>query len=213
MPVDRLDHESWFTHSPCWSNHGLKVYYLSQGNDDSYSDVIQIWSIDLSSMTPKKMIDNSEDFLWMDVSHEREICVVYSLDNNDELWLFDLEDSASLGEIKTSEHQPKFSSVSDSIVYFGGGNGIGKYNLADSSVEKILSAESGYIHDFAPGPGDTLFAIGDTIYNINTGEVIPIDIPSDEINRINWNPANPQEVVIATHAEGGLLLFNLEEGI
>lgn len=207
LVVDRLDSESWFSHSPCWSSDGSKVYYLSHGGNESYDHVYQIWSVNLSDMDTQKVIDNSFDIWRMDVSYISNLCVTYSLDIDGELRFFDLENAAYEGAIKCPTQEPKFSLESDSIIYYLGEGGIRRYSLSDSTDEIICNQGSGAV--FAPGPGDTLFAREDTVYNINTGEAIPIGIDGEYNYFINWNPAIPEELLISGISDD-VFMFNLQ---
>jgi len=205
--VEKLDHESGFSHSPCWSSDATKVYYLSHwGNGEEYSSNYVIRSIDLSDHSTRKVLDNNYDIGWMDVSHVSDICVTYSLDKLEEWLLYDLENSTLVDSINCSAQKQKFSLESDQIIYYSANDGIHKFNLADSSDEIFWTRGSG--SDFAPGPGDTLFARGDTVFNINTGEAIPIGIAKVDMHCMNWNPAVAEELVLTTVRD--LHIFNLE---
>lgn len=206
--VERLESKSHFSHSPCWSSDGSKVYYLSKGPVNDYSEYYQIWSVDLTDNALKKEFDNDYSIWLMDISHQSDLCVIVFLEEFGNLRLLDLVDSTEVESVFCPTQNPKFSIESDEILYYLDDGDIHKFNRVDSTDEVIWARGAGLI--FAPGPGDTLFAVGDTVFNITTGEAIPIGLDEDEINSINWNPANAYELLISKDHSGDLLIFNLE---
>jgi len=208
-----VDNSQTTADSPCWSSDGSKIYFVS--SEDLYSPG-QVWSINLADETQKQL--SEEEVKEIDISRDGNLCVTY-LDGwirllDTETWT--QRDSIAVPEeAKTAKnfYPPKFSHQSDKIIYylyylFSDSSYLHKVNLVDSTDELILAAKRGFV--FAPGPGDTLFALGDTIYNLNSQERIPIDIPDDLIEFIYWNPVVPTELVISTGPQDDIFLFDLE---
>jgi len=204
--VDDLDNGSWFTVSLCFSHDGSKVYYLSLGPDYD-PDYFQIWSVDILDKTVNREIDYGYEILWMDVSHNRSICLMVCDIEYDDFFLYDLETSRFTDTIQFSGLSPKFSLETDSIIYSLSTSGIWKINVNDESEEIVCSRGTGSA--YAPGPGDTLFAVGDSVFNINTGEAIHILVSEEEVYSMNWNPAKDDELLIATGLERDLFIFNI----
>jgi len=205
-------------YSPCWASDGSKVYFVA--SEDALNPVAlgQIWSVDIEDKTQKKV--SEEEVKEIDISRDGDLCVTY-LDEwilvlNTETWT--QRDSIHLPEEATGDWRnkfsaPRFSYETNEVIYYhyhvySKSSYLHKVNLVDSTDQLILTTEGASV--VAPGPGDTLLAFGDTIYNLNSQERIPIDIPDDYIQSIDWNPAVPTELVVSTGPQDDIFLFDLE---
>lgn len=210
-----VDNKETTAYSPCWSSDDSKIYFVS--SEDLYSPG-QVWSINLADETQKQL--SEEEVKEIDISPAGDLCVTY-LDG----WilLLDTETWTQLDSLPVPEefkedwrndfYAPRFSYESDQIIYYlyhlySDSSYLHKVNLADSTDELILAAERGSV--FAPGPGDTLFVLRDTIYNLNSQERIPIDIPDDLIEFVYWNPAVPTELIISTGPHEDIFIFDIQ---
>ena len=213
-----VDNKETTAYSPCWTSDGSKIFFVSAEDIHPYDNPGQVWSVNITDGTPEQI---SQKEVWrIDISPEGDLCVTY-LDG----WirLLDTETWTQLDSLPVPEefkedwrndfYAPRFSYESDQIIYYlyhlySDSSYLHKVNLADSTDELILAAERGSV--FAPGPGDTLFALRDTIYNLNSQERIPIDIPDDLIEFIYWNPIVPTELVISTGPHEDIFIFDIQ---
>ncbi len=213
-----VDNKETTAYSPCWSSDGSKIYFVSAEGIHPYDNPGQVWSVNITDGTPEQI---SQKEVWrIDISPEGDLCVTY-LDG----WirLLDTDTWTQLDSLPVPEefkedwrndfYAPRFSYESDQIIYYlyylySDSRYLHKVNLDDSTDELILAAERGSV--FAPGPGDTLITLRDTIYNLNSTERIPLNIDFDDIESLDWNPTLPTELLIATNSHKYLFIFDLE---
>lgn len=213
-----VDNTETTAYSPCWSSDGSKIYFISAEDIHPYDNPGQVWSVNITGGTPKQI---TQEAVWrIDISPTGDLCVTY-LDG----WirLLDTETWTQLDSLPEPEefkedwrndfYAPRFSYESDQIIYYlyhlySDSSYLHKVNLADTTDELILAVERGSV--FAPGPGDTLFVLRDTIYNLNSQERIPIDIPDDLIEFVYWNPAVPTELIISTSPHEHIFIFDIQ---
>lgn len=211
--VDDREHPA---HSPHWSSDGSKIYFIL-GEDDHEPDPWgSVWKLDLEDNALIQITD--QVFCDFDVSPDGDFAVTD--EEREVFWIRDLETWDKLyscqpckrvtSHLGTIPHV-KFSLESEHILYyaywFSGFVFLHRINLTDSLDEELLSIQSSPI--FAPGPGDTLIALNDTVYNLTTGEQIPIPIKTG-LKELQWNPVVPAELLISL-GDNGLFLFNLVE--
>lgn len=198
-------------YSPCWSYDGSKVYFTSN-LDTTQGDgtgPFRIWSIDVESGKKETVSTDEYPYYDFDVSSCSDLGLFYSEDSG--FIIYDLVDWTVKERIflDSSWGLPKFSLESEQILYYTtrSRGPLLKYDREDSTDEVII--ESGDGGTFAPGPGDSLFALGDTIHNINTDERIYLPVDPQLVKGMNWNPANPNELLIVD-SDGRLAIFNIE---
>lgn len=212
--VDDPDHP---VHSPRWSSDGSKIYFiLGKQNDDPWA-IGSVWSFNLSDNTQTQI---TEEEIWdFDILATGNLAVTWEAYW---FWIRDLETWDVLDSIKPCEEamevwvfidQPKFSYESEELLYYTywvapDSIHLHRMDLADLADEEILFSK-GEKRIFAPGPGDTLIALNDTVYNLTTGEQIPIPIKTG-LKELQWNPVVPAELLISL-GDNGLFLFNLVE--
>lgn len=204
-------------YSPCWAHDGSCVYFVSSTNDLDAWGAGLVWSVDVGNNHINQV--SGDALAEMDFSTDGSLCVTYY---NGWIRMYDTEtwaqcDSTALTEDAKKSlnimHPPKFSTESNDIIYYhyydrtSDHSYLHKVNLNDSTDETILSTDqASYV---APGPGDTIVAFGDTIYNLNTQERIFIDISEEYIQSADWNPIEPTELLISSGPQEDILIFNL----
>lgn len=198
-------------HSTEWSADSSKIYFIL-GNDQSwYESEGPVFCLDLERDSVYKITDQEiEDF---EVSQSGNLAVTWQ---NYWIQVGDLATWNLIDTLKPSITypiaQPKFSYESDQIIYytrFALGHGqsdtvfLHRSNLNDSTGMDLLSS-AGKNMVFAPGPGDTLFALDDTIFNLKNGEKIPLKVKA---GCLHWNPAVPTELLILPEEFGNMNLY------
>jgi len=200
--------------SPCWSSDGLNVYFTSIWDSLEFTRTYRVWCVDVKTEAMEQISTGNISIVGIDISKEDNLCVTY--------WgeLFHVLDAHTWTELVSLEPQasgvsysPRFSYESDRVFYYmyeipSGSTYLRKVNLKDSTDEVILTVKQGGYCD--PGPGDTLFAIHDTIYNVKSNKRIPIGIDLPSTGTVNWNPADPSELLISTGVKHELYIFDLE---
>ncbi|MBD3286138.1 hypothetical protein GF359_06465 [candidate division WOR-3 bacterium] len=198
--------------SPHWSSEGSMIYFIHMGPDD----VSQIWSVDVATCSLTLIRD--EYFYEMDVSRTDDLCSPAHRDYNDSIRVYDLETWDQVYTVfqENIYDYPKFSVESSHIVYYNEcGEGwdstlLHKVDLESQTNEVILDAGPGY-YSVTPGPGDSLFVLGDTIYNINTAERIPLELGFPTSVNYDWNPLNSWELIVCDGVgDKCITLLNLE---
>jgi WD40 repeat protein len=203
-------------HSPHWSADGSKIYYILSKGDLPPPTQGTVWAYDLENNTQTKITD--EEVSHLIVGPTKDVALTA-----EGLWFFiwDIEswskvDSCQPGDEGIANWQSiwriSFSYESENMIYYiyytgSGPLSLHRVNLEDHSDEEVLSVIGNRVL-FAPGPGDSLIALNDTIYNLNSGDKIPIGITP---NALQWNPAVPTELLICTGEDNDLFLFDLEE--
>lgn len=205
------------TYSPCWSADGSKIYFIHSDDPRNPDEPGQIWSVNLADEALEMVCGDT--FQAMDVSRHDGICLPTWFDDDDWIRAVDIETWTTLDSIRPEDiyGYPRFSYESSEVFYYiyrkQGWDSTYLYRVERTSGtdEVIFVAGKGY--SVAPGPGDTLFAIGDAIYNINSSERIPLDLDPQFDAALDWNPANPSELLIyQRESNRNILLFNLETG-
>lgn len=202
------------TYSPCWSWDGSKIYFIHSEGPRNPDEPGQIRSVNVADQTLALICENT--FCAIDVSRQDNLCLPTWYNGDDWIRVVDIETWTTLDSI-LPEHiygYPRFSMESSQIIYYidreqgWDSTLLHKVDLSSSTDEIILVAGPGY--SVTPGPGDTLFAIGDTIYNINNAERIPLDLDPLSDATLDWNPANHLELLICEErTDRHILLFNL----
>lgn len=209
-----------FSFSPDWSEDCSKVYYLDVFDSMGNYAPLSIWSIDITSGEKKQLLEGDDEILSFDVSGEGNLLIPYfTTSSQRDQWIFvyDLLTCSVLDSIEPgySRAYARFSIESSDVLYYEEVTSdepktlqLHKCNWKDSTNEVVLEIPYERRYDFAPGPGDTLFAFGNRICNLNSSEILTIDIDSTDVRSLDWNPANPGELVIATGLEGKLYMFD-----
>ena len=215
------------SYSPCWSSDGSLIYFITSWDTlQSGYPTDQVWSISvltgsLRQITYQECIETG--IHGIDISKEDNRCITYWPHGNGKIYVFETETWEKIDSILPVEesqpgihcdfYYPKFSYESNEVAYYlyhilEDSSYLRKVSFSDSTDDLILTVKQNWF--FAPGPGDTLFAIGDTIFNSKTNERIPINIDLPTTGSVNWNPANSSEVIISTGIYGDVYIFNLE---
>jgi WD40 repeat protein len=203
-------------HSPHWSADGSKIYYILGKGDYSPYSRGPLWSYDLGNNTKTQITE--EEISHLRGAPTKDIAVTA---DGWWFWIWDIETWTKVDSCQPCEDgitnwytigQIHFSYESENHFYYiykpeSGLLSLHRVNLEDYTDEEVLTT-IGERKIFAPGPGDTLFAISDTIYNLNSGDKIPI---GKTPNALQWNPAVPTELLVCTGEDNDLFLFDLEE--
>lgn len=210
-----LDDTQQAANTPRWSYDGSKIYFIydsgtnsgrlgvydfSTGEDTALSDP---WmpGFDISRFSDL-ILTNEGGWFWI---------------RKPETW--EVVDSSKACEkaldVVLTIHGPKYSYESSQSFYYlfwrePDSLFLHKVDLSLHSDEEVLIINSEERGAFAPGSGDTLFAISDTMYNLKSGEKIPLGIRPIELQ---WNPAAPNELLVVKAAakDEDLYLFSLQE--
>ncbi|MBN2378818.1 WD40 repeat domain-containing protein [candidate division WOR-3 bacterium] len=207
-------------YSPQWSTDGTKIYFVESLDEMDAFGPGYVWSVDISN---KQVRQESEDTLGViDFSPAGNLCVTY-LEQEKWIRVFDTEtwtlfDSIAMPDEAFEDwrnkfYSPRFSYDSNDVFYYhyhvySDSSYLHKVNLVDFTDEVILTTSGS--SPLAPGPGDSLIAFGDTIYNLNSQERIFIDIPEEYIQSSDWNPADPKELLISSGPQDDILVFDLD---
>lgn len=203
-------------HSPHWSADGSKIYYILGENNAEPHSRGPVWSYDLVNNTQTQITE--EEFWDLSVSPSGNLAIT---DEGYWYWIWEVETWNIVDSFRVSEEaiphwsaltKPEFSYESENVFYYTywvkpDSIFLRCVNLADSTDEELLTAH-GERNIIAPGSGDTLFAVNDTIYNLNSNDKIPIGITP---NALQWNPAVPTELLICTGEDNDLFLFDLDD--
>lgn len=198
---------------PRWSYDGSKIYFIynsgtnsgrlgiydfATGEDTPYNDP---WThgFDISRFSDL-MLTNEGGWFWI---------------RKPETW--EVVDSSKACEkaleVVSTIHRPKYSYESSKSFYYvfwrePDSLFLHKVDLSPHSDEELLIIRSNETTVLAPGPGDSFFAISDTVYNLKSGEKIPLSIWPIELQ---WNPADPNELLVVAASDEDLYVFNIEE--
>ncbi|MBN2379405.1 PD40 domain-containing protein [candidate division WOR-3 bacterium] len=213
-----ISSESFGSHSPVWTSDGKSIYFVvasGMGGNIPYGGG-PVWRFDLGANNLTQITE--EEFSYGDDSSPQGD---YILKGEDGKWVMlqvgTWEEIISYtppqqvidnwGSVKG----PKFSYESNNVIYYSYcDNGtdsvyIHRVNLEDITDERILTRN--VKRGFAPGPGDTLIAFIDTIYNLNNKEVIPVTLGAVFLD---WNPTNPNELLVSTTNDKDMYLFDIQ---
>lgn len=199
-------------HAPRWSYDGSKVYFI-------FGDAGTIGEVGVFDLNTSIQTQITElPFGSIDLSQVADLALTldgFSFRVRDsQTWNVIAEYQPCSKAVEVVDHQPQFSYKSEQLIYYSywivpDSTFLNVINRSDSSDTNILMVifNRGDIRVFAPGPGDTLVALNDTVYNLTSGERIPTKVKPEALN---WNPANPDELLIATGKDSDLFLFNIE---
>lgn len=215
--------------SPAWSSDGSKVFFISTWDSTGNYDTSRVWCVDVNTGETTLVSPEAQELdnlvLEIDIDPVDNRCLTYWPHWNGWIRVFDTETWTQIESIRPPEdyrinehvkrYYPRFSYESNRALYYfyhnidNDSSYLHKVNLEDSTDEVILTVQQSWF--FAPGPGDTLFAIGDTVYNLNTNERISMGLAGlPSTGSVNWNPANSDELVIAKGEKRDLYVYNLE---
>jgi WD40 repeat protein len=195
---------------PRWSYDGSKIYFIynsgtnsgrlgvydfATGKDTALNDP-WMHGFDISRFSDL-MLTNEGGWFWIRKPETWEVVDSSKACEKSSLWIV----------------PPRFSYESENVLYYMYWvesdtvfvNRINREDETDVELFYILSQKTA---DFAPGPGDTLFAISDTVYNLNSGEKVPLGVRSIQIQ---WNPADPNELLVVAASDEDLYVFNIQE--
>jgi len=198
--------------SPCWSSDGSVIYYTYQEPQIApYGFPAPVWSVNVADSTRKKITD--DEIGKIDISRQGNLCVYYKQEYTDD-WIIIMETEtwtpvdtilpvekakhSKLGDICEIRFSYEYSDSNRILYYLYSENGIthlNRVNLDDST--DVMIVEDCHSVNFAPGPGDTLFAFTGAIVNLNTGEKIVTEIGPGYEGSLDWNPADPGELLVA----------------
>jgi len=220
------DDEGVTASSPEWSSDGSKVFFISTWDSTGNYDTSRVWCVNVNTgeTTLVSPEEYPVDYRKIDVDLIEDRCVTYWPSLYGLFRVYDTETWSQLDSVLPPEdfetksittiYYPKFSYESNQVFYYmyhvlGDASYLRKVNLVDSTDEIILTVKQSWF--FAPGPGDTLFAVGDTIYNLNTDERISMGL--EELlstGSMDWNPANPDELIIAKGIRRDIYIYSIE---
>jgi WD40 repeat protein len=198
-----VDDLTW-SHTPAWSSDCSRIYYSDDNN--------VLWRIDLASNNRTKVTD--EPVGGFDYTPHGDL----ALSGGANRWIivFELDTWTRVDSVQFSPDAQfdwsgvhlRFSYESSQIIYYCYKNTdtifLRRINLDDSTDELLVRKGLGAC--FAPGPGDTLVALWDTVYNLRSGERVPLPV---EPQSLQWNPAVPGELLISTWHDSDLFLFDV----
>ncbi|TKJ39156.1 hypothetical protein CEE36_10325 [candidate division TA06 bacterium B3_TA06] len=206
----------YVVHSPHWSADGSKIYYILGKDNSSPYSIGPVLAHDLENNTQTQITE--EEISHLRGAPTKDIAVTAK---GWWFWVWDIETWTKVDSCQPCEEgitnwhrigRIHFSYESENAfyyIYWGEPDSLflHRINLEDYTDEEVLAVKGNRLV-FAPGPGDTLFAINDTIYNLNSGDKTPIGITP---RALHWNPAVPTELLVCTGEDKDLFLFNLEE--
>lgn len=203
--------------NPHWSSDGSRIFFILGDDYKAPSHGGPVWMYDLGHDSLIEI--GYQIFYDFDLSPQGNLAVT-----DEDLYIFwirDLETWRKINSYQPCERaltyywdwlsQVQFSYESEHILYYAYSAPsdsifLHRFDTADSTDEELIFTKGTKI-SFAPGPGDTLLALNDTIYNLTSGNKIPIDMDS---RMVHWNPADPTELLGST-GDKGLFLIDLSD--
>ncbi|MBN2379406.1 PD40 domain-containing protein [candidate division WOR-3 bacterium] len=216
--LELLVDEPTSAHSPAWSSDGSMIYYIlgSDPEVDLPEPKGYLYSLDVET---KEIQQLSTEEIW---GFETSPYNDYALTSEGPwFWIWDIEDWEKVDSCQPCQEaienwsniiQLKFSYESSRIVYYSywieDSLFLRRINLEDSTDELVMTKKE-WKHIMAPGPGDTLLALIDTIYNLNSDDKIYVE---HEPQYLHWNPADPQQLLISSGKQDkDLFMYDLRD--
>lgn len=208
-------------HSPEWSADGSKIYLVMGEYNGWYESEGPVYSIDLATKDTAMITEGPIGYF--DISPKKDIAATeagwrfwfWYTDTWERIGMFKPCQKAIDNELISSG--PVFSYESEDVVFYSylvfnygypDTAFLNRINLKDSTDTEILISISSKTV-LAPGPGDSLIAMSDTIFNLNSGEKIPLKVKA---GCMDWNPADPTQLLIVPEELGDMYqyIFDLE---